>query len=161
MPHDHIPPCTVYTVVQQYALVDYYCCFHLTSGTNPAVGPYIVHRNRKCFLLSQSTLREEFVEKKYQVYDCERSELLIWQVHQFELGCIKLHTPYRYKVHPKLYSDWSMCTVFFFLRIESTAVQRCARKSTEFASGSKIVDENRGDMENFLVTQDSTHGGFC
>ena len=33
---------------------------------------------------------------------CERSELLIWQVHQFELGCIKLHTPYRYKVHPKL-----------------------------------------------------------
>ena len=28
-----------------------------------------------------------------------------------ELGFIKLHTPYRYKVHPKLYSDWSMCTV--------------------------------------------------
>ena len=48
-----------------------------------------------------------------------------------------------------------------FLRIESTAVQRCARKSTEFASGSKIVDKNRGDMENFLVTQDSTHRGFC
>ena len=48
-----------------------------------------------------------------------------------------------------------------FLRIESTAVQRCARKSTEFASGSKIVDENRGDMENSLVTQDSTHRGFC
>ena len=47
-----------------------------------------------------------------------------------------------------------------FLRIEFTAVQRCARKSTEFASGSKIVDENRGDMENFLVTQDSTHRGF-
>ena len=39
-------------------------------------------------------------------------ELLIWQVHQFELGCIKLHTSYRYKVHPKLYSDWSMFTVF-------------------------------------------------
>ena len=48
-----------------------------------------------------------------------------------------------------------------FLRIESTAVQRCARKSTEFASGSKIVDGNRGDVENFLVTQDSTHRGFC
>ena len=31
-----------------------------------------------------------------------------------------------------------------FLRIESTAVQRCARKSTEFASGSNIVDESRG-----------------
>ena len=44
-----------------------------------------------------------------------------------------------------------------FLRIESTAGQRCARESTEFVSGSKIVDENRGDMENFLVTQDSTH----
>ena len=71
MPHDCIPLCTVYyTVVQQYALVDYYCCFHLTSGTSTAVvGPCIVHRNRKRFLLSQSTLREEFVEKKYQVFD--------------------------------------------------------------------------------------------
>ena len=46
-----------------------------------------------------------------------------------------------------------------FLRIESTAVQRCARKRTEFASGSKITDENRGDMENFLVllTQQVSH----
>ena len=68
MPHDCIPSCTVYTVVQQYALVDYYC-FHLTSGTSTAVGPSTVHRNRKRFLLSQSTLREEFVEKKYQVFD--------------------------------------------------------------------------------------------
>ena len=59
----------LYTVVQQYALVDYYCCFDLTSGTSPAVGPYIVYRNRKRLLLSQSTLREEFVEKTYQVYD--------------------------------------------------------------------------------------------
>ena len=48
-----------------------------------------------------------------------------------------------------------------FLRIESTAVQRCARKSTEFASGSKIVDENRGFVENFVVTQDSMHREFC
>ena len=48
-----------------------------------------------------------------------------------------------------------------FLRIESTAVQRCARKSTEFASGSKIVGENLEEMENSLVTQDSTHRGFC
>ena len=31
-----------------------------------------------------------------------------------------------------------------FLRIESTAVQRCARKSTEFAAGSNIVGESRG-----------------
>ena len=52
-----------------FALVDYYC-FHLTSGTSTVVvGPSIVHRNRKRFLLSQSTLREEFVEKKYQVFD--------------------------------------------------------------------------------------------
>ena len=48
---------------------DYYCCFHLTSGTSTALGPSIVHRNRKRFLLSQSTLREEFVEKMYQVFD--------------------------------------------------------------------------------------------
>ena len=48
-----------------------------------------------------------------------------------------------------------------FLRIESTAVQRCAHKSTEFASGSKIVGENRGEMEKYLVTQDYTHRGFC
>ena len=32
-------------------------------------GPSIVHRNRKRFLVSQSTLREELVEKKYQVFD--------------------------------------------------------------------------------------------
>ena len=68
MPHDCIPSCTVYTVVQQYALVDRYCCFHLTSGTSTAVGPSIVRRKRKRFLLSQSTLREEIVEKKYQVF---------------------------------------------------------------------------------------------
>ena len=48
-----------------------------------------------------------------------------------------------------------------FLRIESTDVQRCARKSTEFASGSKIVGDSRGEMENSLLTQDSTHRGFC
>ena len=68
MPHDCIPSCTVYTVVKQYALDDYYC-FHRTSGTSTAVGPSIVHRNRKRFLVSQSTLPEEFVEKKYQVFD--------------------------------------------------------------------------------------------
>ena len=49
-------------------LVDY-GCFRLTSGASTAVGLYIVHRSRKRFLLSQSTLREEFVEKKYQVFD--------------------------------------------------------------------------------------------
>ena len=38
------------------------------------------------------------------------------------------------------------------MRIESTAGERHARKSTEFTSGTKIVDENRGDVENVLVT---------
>ena len=37
-----------------------------------------------------------------------------------------------------------------FLRIESTAVQRYDRKSTEIASGSKIVGENRGEMQKYL-----------
>ena len=55
------------------------CCFHLTSGANRAVSPYIVQRNRMRFLLPQSTLREEFVEKKYQVFDI--IDLLIILVH--------------------------------------------------------------------------------
>ena len=37
-----------------------YCRFHLNSGT---VHPDIVHRDRKRALLTQSTVREEFVEK--------------------------------------------------------------------------------------------------
>ena len=60
MPHNYILSCTVYTVVQQSVLVDYYCCFHLTSGASTAVVPYIVHRNGRRLL---STPREEFVEK--------------------------------------------------------------------------------------------------
>ena len=48
-----------------------------------------------------------------------------------------------------------------FLRIESTAVQRCARKSTEFASGSETVRHNRGEMEHSLIAQNSTHREFC
>ena len=44
---------------------------------------------------------------------------------------------------------------------ECTAVQRYDRKSPEFASGSKIVGENWGEMKNFLVTQDSTYRVFC
>ena len=51
-----------------------------------------------------------------------------------------------------------MCTVVFFLRIESTAVQRCARKSTEFVSESKIVDENRGDMEGSSIVDEPGEG---
>ena len=83
MPHDCIPSCTVYTVVQQYALVDYYCCFHLTSGTSTAVDPYIVHRNRKRSLLSQSTLREECVEKKCQVFDIIGPLTILVQVNLY------------------------------------------------------------------------------
>ena len=50
---------------------------------------------------------------------CERSELLIRQVHQFELGCIKkiahwpIIIPFLYSLGVKQYSssDWSVCTV--------------------------------------------------
>ena len=37
---DYIQSCTVYTLVQQYVLVDY-CCFYLTSVATTAVCPYI------------------------------------------------------------------------------------------------------------------------
>ena len=82
MPHDYIP-LTVYTVVQQYlnVLVDY-CCFPLTSsGASTTVGPYIVYRNRKRFLLSQSTLREDCVEKKDQVFDITDLLIVLAQVN--------------------------------------------------------------------------------
>ena len=80
MPHDYIKSCTVYTVVQQYVLVDY-CCFHLTSGASRAVGPYIIHRKRKRFFLSQSTLGEELVEKTCQVFDIVRALIILLQVN--------------------------------------------------------------------------------
>ena len=80
VPHDYLKSCTVYTVVQQYVLVDY-CCFHLTSGASTAVGPYIIPRNRKRFFLSKSTLREEFVEKKYQVFDIVGPLIILVQVN--------------------------------------------------------------------------------
>ena len=82
MPHDdYIKLCTVHTVVQQYVFVDY-CCFRLTSGASTAaVGLYIIHRNRKRFFLSQATLREEFVEKKYQVFDRVRPLIVLVQVN--------------------------------------------------------------------------------
>ena len=62
IPHKYIVEylaqlCTVYHTVVQQSVRVYYCCFHLTSGASTAVGPYIVHRNRKRLLLSQSTLR--------------------------------------------------------------------------------------------------------
>ena len=51
--------------------------------------------------------------------------------------------------------------VWLFSQESTAAVQRCARKSTEFASGYKNAGENRGDMESSLATQDSTHREFC
>ena len=80
MPHDHIKSCTVYTVVQEYVLL-HYCCFHLTSGASTAVGRYIIPRSRKRFFLSQSTLREEFVEKKHQVFDVVGPLIILVQVN--------------------------------------------------------------------------------
>ena len=64
--------CIYCTVVQQYVLLVDYCCFHLTSDASTAVGPYIIPRNRKGFFLSQTTLREKFVEKTFQVFDYSR-----------------------------------------------------------------------------------------
>ena len=77
----HTIACTVvYTVVKQSVLVDYCCfCFHLTSGASTAVvGPYIIPRNRRRLL---STLREEFVEKKYQVFDIIGPLIILSQVN--------------------------------------------------------------------------------
>ena len=65
-------------LLQQSVLVDYYCCFHLTSGASTALGSYIGHRNRRRLL---STLREEFVEKKYQVFDIRGLLLILSQVN--------------------------------------------------------------------------------
>ena len=80
MSHNYLLLCTVCTVVHYYVLVDY-CCFHLTSGSSTAVGPHIVHQTRKRLLLSQSTLQEEFVEKKYQVFDIIGLLLILVQVN--------------------------------------------------------------------------------
>ena len=46
-----------------------------------AVGVSIVHRNRKHFFLSQSTLREEFAEEKYQVFDKRGLLVILVQVN--------------------------------------------------------------------------------
>ena len=62
---------------QQSVLVDY-CCFHLASGASTALGSYVDHRNRRRLL---STLREEFVEKKYQVFDIIGLLLILSQVN--------------------------------------------------------------------------------
>ena len=67
------------TVVQESVLVDY-CCFHLLSGAFIA-GSFIVHRNRKRLILSQSTVREEFIEKEYQVFDIIGRLLIVVQVN--------------------------------------------------------------------------------
>ena len=65
-------------LLQQSVLVDY-CCFHLASGASTALlGSYIGHRNKRRLL---STLREEFVEKKYQVFDIIGLLLILSQVN--------------------------------------------------------------------------------
>ena len=56
------------------------CCFHLTSVASNAVGLYMIPRNRKGFFLSQSTLRENFVEKKFQVFDIVGPLIILVQV---------------------------------------------------------------------------------
>ena len=53
----------------------------LPGSTGFAVGPYIIPRNMKRFFLSQSTLREEFVEKKYQVFDIVGPLIILVQVN--------------------------------------------------------------------------------
>ena len=53
-------------------------CFHLNSET---VHPDIVHGNRKRALLLQSTVREEYVEKKCQVIAIIGCLLILVQVH--------------------------------------------------------------------------------
>ena len=55
------------------------CCFHLNSGAS-TVGPYIVYRNRKRSLLSRATVREEFVETKYEVLDVIGGLIILVQV---------------------------------------------------------------------------------
>ena len=69
-----------HTHTQQNVLVDC-CCFHLTSGASTAVGPYFIPRNRKGFFLSQSTLREKFAEKKFQVFDIVGPLIILVQVN--------------------------------------------------------------------------------
>ena len=62
----HTHTCTVVTELFTYEVLLYSSlylfeyCFHFNYGT---AHPDIVHRNRKCALLPQSTVREEFVEK--------------------------------------------------------------------------------------------------
>ena len=80
MPHDYIKSCTLYSVVQQYVPVDY-CRFHLTPAASTPVGPYIIPRNMKGFFLSQSTLREKFVKKKFQVFDLVGPLIILVQVN--------------------------------------------------------------------------------
>ena len=66
-------------LLQQSVLLVDYCCFHLASDASTALlGSYIGHRNRRHLL---STLREEFVEKKYQVFAIIDLLLILSQVN--------------------------------------------------------------------------------
>ena len=78
--NDYIQLLNVNKVVQQSVLADP-CCFHRSFGASTAVGPYVVQRNRKRLLLSQSTLREGFVDKKYLAFDIIGRLLILVQVN--------------------------------------------------------------------------------
>ena len=69
--------CTSRELLQQSVLVDYSVVF-TSSGASTALGSYIGHRNRRRLL---STLREEFAEKKYQVFDVIRLLLILSHVN--------------------------------------------------------------------------------
>ena len=71
-------------------------------------------------------------------------------MYPFGLGCIKLATPRGYKVHPKWYSDWSMCTVFYTTnifehRVESTVVFRRSFNIMARRASDAGVEECKGD----------------
>ena len=59
--HAEPPKIMLYSSLYLLITVVFISCLFVAST---AVGPYIVHRNRNRLLLSQSTLREEFVEKQ-------------------------------------------------------------------------------------------------
>ena len=66
-------------LLEQSVLVDYYLLlFSSNFWCKYSIGSYIGHRNRRRLL---STLREEFVEKMYQVFDIIGLLLILSQVN--------------------------------------------------------------------------------
>ena len=83
VPHDYIKSCTVHTVVEQYVLVDYLVLLFSSNFwcKYSSRSLYYSPKHMRRFFLSQSTLREEFVEKKYQVFDMVGSLIIVVQVN--------------------------------------------------------------------------------